>query len=74
MGWAVAVDDVVPVASGSAPVHDRASGQLAGVLGDGDSVLPFFIARDPESRIPAPQAVPAVSEWIEVAGDLTGSM
>jgi hypothetical protein len=75
MGWAVAVDDVVPVAERlGTPVHtivrQGLSAQLTGVLeAMATPFLPFFIARDPGIEDPGGSGGAGGIEWIEVAGD-----
>ena len=81
MGWAVAVDDVVPVAErlGTPVSTDRAPGAQRPTYrclgGDGHPVpAVFYRARHGKSRIPVPQAVPAVSNGSRWPAILTGSM
>jgi hypothetical protein len=74
-GWAVAVDDVVPVAERLGTpvrtiVRQGLSAQLAGVLkAMATPFLPFFIARDPGIEDPGASGGAGGIEWIEVAGD-----
>jgi Glyoxalase-like domain len=74
MGWAVAVDDVAPVAQrlGTSVSQIERQGFTARLTGLEDAMatpfLPFFIARDP--GVPAPGAGAGRRiEWIELAGD-----
>ena len=74
MAWAVAVDDVTPVAARLGTSIDVVGrqGRSAKLTGLTEALtipsLPFFISRDHE--IPRSDAVPdAVFEWIEVTGD-----
>jgi glyoxalase-like protein len=75
LGWAVAVDDVAPVADRlGAPVttirREGFSAHLCGVAKAlREPFLPFFIARDP--GVPGPPAHGAAGgiAWLEVAGD-----
>ena len=75
MGWAVAVDDVVPVAERlgtpvSAIVRQGLSARLTGVLeAMATPFLPFFLARDPGIEDPGASGGTGGIEWIEVAGD-----
>ena len=73
--WAVAVDDVAPVAARLGVEVSRISrsgltAQLAGVAeAMRDPALPFFIARDPGVADPAAGGAAGGIAWIEVAGD-----
>jgi hypothetical protein len=75
MGWAVAVDEIAPVArvlgtEVSAISRQGLTARLTGVAeAMAEPFLPFFIERDP--GIPDPGAAGGVGgiEWIEVAGD-----
>jgi hypothetical protein len=75
MGWAVAVDDVVPVAERlgtpvNTIVRQGLSARLTGVLeAMATPFLPFFIARDPGIEDPGGSGDGGGIEWIEVAGD-----
>jgi hypothetical protein len=75
MGWAVAVDDVVPVAERlgtpvNTIVRQGLSARLTGVLeAMATPFLPFFIARDPGIDDPGGSGGAGGIEWIEVAGD-----
>jgi hypothetical protein len=75
MGWAVAVDDVVPVAERlgtpvNTIVRQGLSARLTGVFeAMATPFLPFFIARDPGIEDPGGSGGAAGIEWIEVAGD-----
>jgi Glyoxalase-like domain len=75
MGWAVAVDDVVPVAERLATpvstiVRQGFSARLTGVLeAMATPLLPFFVARDPGGEDPGASGDAGGIEWIEVAGD-----
>lgn len=75
MGWAVAVDDVVPVAERLAtPVstllRQGFSARLTGVLEAMTTpFLPFFVARDAGIEDPGDSGDGGGIEWIEVAGD-----
>jgi hypothetical protein len=75
MGWAVAVDDVVPVAERlgtpvSTIVRQGLSARLTGVLeAMATPFLPFFLARDPGIEDPGASGSGGGIEWIEVAGD-----
>jgi hypothetical protein len=75
MGWAVAVDDVVPVAERlGTPVNtimrQGLSARLTGVLeAMATPFLPFFIARDPGIENPGGSGDAGGIEWIELAGD-----
>jgi Glyoxalase-like domain len=74
MGWAVAVDDVAPVAArlGSAISTIARSGLTARLTGVAEAMrepaLPFFIARDPGIADPSGRGGPGIA-WLEVAGD-----
>jgi hypothetical protein len=75
MGWAVVVDDVLPVATrlGTSLLRIGRQGLSADLTGVPESLrepfLPFFIARDHGIRDPGEGAeLPGIS-WIEVAGD-----
>ena len=80
MAWAVAVDDVVPVAERlgttvSTIVRQGLSARLTGLLeAMAAPFLPFFIARDPGIEDPAARAVPAVSSGSRWPGIPIGSM
>jgi hypothetical protein len=75
MGWAVAVDDVVPVAERlGTPVSTIArqglSARLTGVPeAMATPFLPFFIAREPGIEDPGGSGGAGGIEWLEVAGD-----
>src|SRR3954453_18383722 len=75
MGWAVAVDDVEPVAArlGTAISTIARSGLTAHLTGVAEAMrepfLPLFIARDPGVADPAAGAGPGGIAWVEVAGD-----
>jgi hypothetical protein len=75
MGWAVAVDDVVPVAERlgtpvSRIVRHGLSARLTGVLeAMAAPFLPFFVARDRGVEDPGASGGAGGIEWIEVAGD-----
>ena len=75
MGWAVAVDDVVPVAERlgtpvNTIVRQGLSARLTGVFeAMATPFLPFFIARDPGIEDPGASGGAGGIEWIEVAGD-----
>ena len=75
MSWAVAVEDVVPVAERlGTPVSTVArqglSARLAGLLEAlATPFLPFFIARDPGIEDPGVSGGAGGIEWLEVAGD-----
>src|SRR4051794_28514118 len=76
MGWAVAVDDVEPVAArlGTAISTIARSGLTARLTGVAEAMrepfLPFFIARDPGVADPARSGDGAGGiAWVEVAGD-----
>jgi hypothetical protein len=76
MGWAVAVDDVAPVAArlGTEVSTIARSGLTARLTGVAEAMrepfLPFFIARDAGIADPAGAAGgPGGIAWLEVAGD-----
>jgi Glyoxalase-like domain len=76
MGWAVAVDDVAPVAArlGTAVTTIARSGLSARLTGVAEAMhepfLPFFIARDPGVADPAgDDGGPGGIAWLEVSGD-----
>jgi catechol 2,3-dioxygenase-like lactoylglutathione lyase family enzyme len=78
MGWAVAVDDVAPVAGrlGTEISTIRRSGLTAQLTGVAEAMrepfLPFFIARDPGVANPAGPGSgggPGGISWLEVSGD-----
>jgi catechol 2,3-dioxygenase-like lactoylglutathione lyase family enzyme len=75
MGWAVTVDDVVPVAERldtpvSTILRQGLSARLTGVSeAIASPFLPFFIARDPGIEDPGASGGAGGIEWIEVAGD-----
>jgi catechol 2,3-dioxygenase-like lactoylglutathione lyase family enzyme len=75
MGWAVAVDDVAPVAArlGTAISTIARSGLTARLTGVAEAMreplLPFFIARDPGVADPAGRGDAGGIAWLEVAGD-----
>ena len=75
MAWAVAVDDVVPVAERvgttvSTIVRQGLSARLTGLLeAMAARFLPFFVARDPGIEDPGGSGDAGGIEWIEVAGD-----
>jgi hypothetical protein len=75
MGWAVAVDDVLPVADRlrtpvSRVVREGLSVRVTGVLDAmATPFLPFFIARDPGIEDPGASGDAGGIEWIEVSGD-----
>src|SRR4051794_4748268 len=75
IGWAVAVDDVAPVAArlGTVVTTIRRSGLSARLTGVAEAMrepcLPFFIARDPGVPDPAGAGDAGGIAWIEVAGD-----
>jgi hypothetical protein len=75
MAWAVAVDDVAPVAErlgttmstiGRQGLSARLTGHLEAMAAP---FLPFFIARDPTIEDPGSSGDAGGIEWIEVAGD-----
>ena len=80
MGWAVAVDDVVPVAERlgspvSTIVRQGLSARLTGVLeAMATPFLPFFLARDEGMRIPATREMVAVSSGSRWPAIRTASM
>jgi hypothetical protein len=75
MAWAVAVEDVAPVAERlgtevSTLVRRGLSARLTGVAeAMATPFLPFFIARDPGVADPGAASDAGGIEWIEVAGD-----
>jgi hypothetical protein len=75
MGWAVAVDDVAPVAQRigaevSTITRQGLSARLTGVVeAMAEPFLPFFISRDHGIPDPGEGADAGGIEWIEVAGD-----
>ena len=75
MAWAVAVDDVVPVAERlgtpvSRVVRQGLAVRVTGVLDAmAHPFLPFFVARDPGVEDPGASGDAGGIEWIEVAGD-----
>lgn len=75
MSWAVAVDDVVPVAERlgtpvSTIVRQGFSARLTGLLeAMAAPFLPFFVARGPGIEDPGGSGDAGGIEWIEVAGD-----
>jgi glyoxalase-like protein len=75
MGWAVAVDDVEPVAArlGTDVSTIARSGLTARLTGVAEAMrepyLPFFIARDPGVADPAAGGGAGGIAWVEVAGD-----
>jgi len=76
MGWAVAVDDVEPVAArlGTAISTIARSGLTARLTGVAEAMrepsLPFFIARDPGVADPAgSRGGTGGIAWVEVSGD-----
>jgi glyoxalase-like protein len=75
LGWAVAVDAVEPVAQrlGVATSRIGRQGMTASLCGVEEAMrepfLPFFIARDPGVRIPAPVVDAGGIAWLEVSGD-----
>jgi catechol 2,3-dioxygenase-like lactoylglutathione lyase family enzyme len=74
MAWAVAVDDVGPVAERlgigvSTIARQGLSARLAGVVeAMREPALPFFIARDAGAGDPSGRGGPGIA-WLEVAGD-----
>ena len=74
-GWAVAVDDVQPVAarlrtSISTIRRERLSAHLTGLPeAMGEPFLPFFVSRDPGATDPGADGDAGGITWIEVAGD-----
>ena len=77
LGWAVAVDDVEPVAQrlGTALTTIRRQGLTARLTGVAETVrepfLPFFISRDDGVADPGVGADAGGITWIELAGDAT---
>ncbi len=75
MGWAVAVEDVAPVAERlgtevSTIMRQGLSARLTGLAeAMATPFLPFFIARDPGVADPGAAGDAGGIEWIEVAGD-----
>jgi hypothetical protein len=75
MGWAVAVDDVEPVAArlGTEVSTIARSGLTASLTGVAEAMreptLPFFIARDAGVADPAGRAGTGGIAWLEVSGD-----
>jgi glyoxalase-like protein len=75
MGWAVAVDDVAPVAARlgteiSTIARSGLTARLTGVVeAMREPFLPFFIARDPGVADPAGDAAGGGIAWLEVSGD-----
>jgi hypothetical protein len=75
MGWAVAVDEVGPVAERlgtpvSTIVRQGLSARLTGVLEAlATPFLPFYIARNPGIEDPGASGGAGGIDWIEVAGD-----
>jgi hypothetical protein len=75
MGWAVAVDDVEPVAArlGTQVTTITREGLTAQLTGLAESLrqpfLPFFIARDPGVPDPGAAGDAGRITWVEVAGD-----
>ena len=75
MGWAVAVDDVRPVADRlgtwvSTIAREGLAAQLAGILESmREPFLPFFVARDHGVPDPGSGGDAGGITWIEVAGD-----
>ena len=75
MGWAVAVDDITPVARllGTEVNEISRQGMTARLTGVAESMaepcLPFFIERDPGIPDPAAASDAGGIEWVEVAGD-----
>ena len=75
MGWAVAVDDVAPVAERlgtrvTTIERERLSARLTGVAeAMAAPYLPFFIARDTGVEDPGAAGEAGGIAWIEVAGD-----
>lgn len=75
MGWAVAVDDVQPVAERlgtfvSTIARQGLSAQLTGLLESmREPFLPFFIARDSDIPDPGARGGGEGISWVEVAGD-----
>ena len=75
MGWAVAVDDVEPIAARlrtaiTAITREGLSARLTGLAESlREPFLPFFIARDPGVPDPGAAGDAGGITWIEVAGD-----
>jgi hypothetical protein len=75
MGWAVAVDDVEPVAArlGTEVSTIARSGLTASLTGVAEAMreptLPFFIARDAGVADPAGRAGAGGIAWLEVSGE-----
>jgi hypothetical protein len=75
MGWAVAVDDIDPIASRlgtevSTITRQGLSARLSGVAeAMAEPFLPFFISRDPGIEDPGAEGNAGGIEWIEVSGD-----
>ena len=75
MGWAVALDDVKPVAArlGSSITTIARQGMTARLTGLAESLrrpfLPFFITRDSGVEDPGATGGAGSIAWIEVAGD-----
>jgi hypothetical protein len=75
MAWAVAVDDVQPVAARldtwvSTIAREGLSAQLTGLLeAMREPFLPFFVARSPGVADPGQGSDAGGISWIEVAGD-----
>jgi catechol 2,3-dioxygenase-like lactoylglutathione lyase family enzyme len=75
MGWAVAVDDVAPVAARlgtevSTIARAGLAARLTGVVeAMREPFLPFFIARDPGVADPAAGGGAGGIAWLEVSGD-----
>jgi hypothetical protein len=75
MGWAVAVDDVAPVAArlGTEVSTIARAGLAARLTGVAEAMrepfLPFFIARDPGVADPAAGGGAGGIAWLEVSGD-----
>jgi hypothetical protein len=74
-GWAVAVDDVEPIAarlgtSVSEIAREGLSARLTGLIeSTGETFLPFFIARDAGVADPGSGGRAGGISWVEVAGD-----
>lgn len=75
MGWAVAVDEIGPVARllGTEVTAIKRLGLTARLTGVAESMaepcLPFFIERDPGVADPGAAGEGGGIEWVEVAGD-----
>ena len=75
MGWAVAVDDVKPIAArlGTPITTIARQGMTARLTGLGESLrrpfLPFFLSRDSGVADPGARGDAGGIAWIEVAGD-----